>query len=371
MEKRNISLLLCGDVMTGRGIDQILAHPSEPTLHESYVKDATDYVHLAEVKNGPIPRHVPWNYIWGEALHEVRMNKPDAWIVNLETSITSSEQWLNKGINYRMHPDNVACLKKAGIDVCSLANNHVLDWSLSGLQETLQCLRKADLKTCGAGANRNEASQPAILDFGDRGRVLVFSFATESSGVPIAWDATASGGGVNLLKTLDNAAIKNLRNHIQSYKHPRDLIVLSIHWGENWGYEVAPNEAWFARHLIDEAEVDVVYGHSSHHAKGFEIHDGKLILYGCGDFLNDYEGIGGYENFHSELSVMYFVELDSETGKLADLKLVPLRLQKFQLKKASRTEVSWINKTLNREGINLPHKLKIEPDLSLRLSIPH
>ncbi|MCP4204321.1 MAG: CapA family protein, partial [bacterium] len=123
-----ITLFLCGDVMTGRGIDQILSVPSDPRLHERWVESAVDYVKLAERASGSIPRSVEPTYIWGEALAEVERCRPDLRIINLETSVTTSSDWQLKGINYRMHPDNVACLTAAGIDCCVLANNHVLDW---------------------------------------------------------------------------------------------------------------------------------------------------------------------------------------------------------------------------------------------------
>ncbi|UCH80070.1 MAG: CapA family protein, partial [Nitrospiraceae bacterium] len=66
----------------------------------------------------------------------------------------------------------------------------------------------------------------------------------------------------------------------------------------------------FARKLIDKAGIDIIHGHSSHHVKGIEIYNEKLIIYGCGDFLNDYEGIRGYENFRDDLGLMYFVIVD-------------------------------------------------------------
>ncbi|HEY9229142.1 MAG TPA: CapA family protein, partial [Gemmatimonadaceae bacterium] len=105
-----ISLFLCGDVMTGRGIDQILAHPSAPALHEIVVGSALDYVGLAEDANGPLPRRVSDTYVWGAALEELDGRKPDARIINLETSVTTSEDAEDKGINYRMHPANVGVL---------------------------------------------------------------------------------------------------------------------------------------------------------------------------------------------------------------------------------------------------------------------
>ena len=63
--------------------------------------------------------------------------------------------------------------------------------------------------------------------------------------------------------------------------------------------------------LIDNAAVDIIHGHSSHHIKGIEIYKGKPVIYGSGDFINDYEGIGGHEYFRGDLSLMYFVTFDS------------------------------------------------------------
>ena len=123
--------------MIGRGIDQILPQPCDPILHEDYVPSAIDYVQLAEAANGPIPRGVDPAYIWGAALDEFARMRPDARIINLETSITRNEDYASKGINYRISPENAACLKAAAIDCCVLGNNHVLDWGRRGLLDTL------------------------------------------------------------------------------------------------------------------------------------------------------------------------------------------------------------------------------------------
>src|SRR5687768_9588317 len=105
-----ITLFLCGDVMTGRGIDQVLPHPSPPRLHEPYVKDAQDYVALADRVHGPISQPVGFSYIWGDAWQAWARMSPDVRLINLETSITTSEaHWQGKGIHYRMHPTNVPC----------------------------------------------------------------------------------------------------------------------------------------------------------------------------------------------------------------------------------------------------------------------
>ncbi len=83
-----VVLFLCGDVMLGRGVDQILPNPGDPELRESYVRDARTYVALAEEANGPIPRPVGWAWPWGAALALLEQRRPDVRVVNLETSVT-------------------------------------------------------------------------------------------------------------------------------------------------------------------------------------------------------------------------------------------------------------------------------------------
>src|SRR5262245_236449 len=111
--------------MLGRGIDQILSHPSAPNLYEPAVTSALEYVALTERAHGAIPRGADDAYVWGDALEVLRRRNPAARIINLETSITTSDRPAPKGINYRMHPANIGVLTAAGIDCATLANNHV------------------------------------------------------------------------------------------------------------------------------------------------------------------------------------------------------------------------------------------------------
>lgn len=339
--------------MTGRGIDQILPHPCDPAIHERYMPSALGYVQIAERRNGPIPRPADPSYIWGDALDELERVKPAARIVNLETAVTRSEEWLGKGINYRMNPANIACLCAAGIDCCVLANNHVLDWGESGLVETLDSLRVAGLKTAGAGKNRLDAEAPAVLQVGDNSRVLVFSLGAESSGVPANWAATDRAPGVDFLSDLSQRSVERITRRIQSVKRAGDLVVASIHWGPNWGYQISPAEVRFAHDLIEHSGVDLLHGHSSHHPKGVEVFRGKLIVYGCGDFINDYEGITGYEPFRGDLGLMYFPTLDPETGALLRLELVPTQMKRFRVQRPSEADARWLHSVLDRESRRL------------------
>ncbi len=290
-----LRLFLCGDVMTGRGIDQIMKHPCDPTLRENSVLSAIDYVRLGEAANGVIPRQVDLSYVWGVARDEWDRMRPDARIVNLETSITRSEEYVPKGINYRMSPENAGSLKAAAIDCCVLGNNHVLDWGRSGLRDTLAALERIGIKTAGAGRNLAQANAPAVLDIASKRRVLVFSFASTTSGVPRNWRATAAAPGISLLEGISEAGAMRVADQIARAKNAEDFVVVSVHWGPNWGYEIPDEHREFAHTLIDRADVSIIHGHSSHHPKAIEVYRNRLIVYGCGDFLNDYEGITGYE----------------------------------------------------------------------------
>jgi poly-gamma-glutamate capsule biosynthesis protein CapA/YwtB (metallophosphatase superfamily) len=343
-------LFLSGDVMTGRGIDQVLAHPCSPVLYESHAFSAIDYVRFAEEANGPIPRHVVPAYVWGAALDELNRMQPDARIINLETSITRSENYAHKGINYRMSPENADCLAAAGIDCCVLANNHILDWGQAGLLDTLATLEHLGIKTAGAGRNSAQAGAPAVLDIAGKGRVLVFSFATVTSGAPRGWAATGEAPGVNLLADLSEPSVAGVAETIVRVKQPQDVVIVSIHCGPNWGYEIPDEQRRFAHTLIDEADVSIIHGHSSHHAKAIEVYRSRLILYGCGDFLNDYEGISGHEEYRDDLALMYFAEIEPASRDLAALEIVPLQIRQFRLARPSDRDVDWVRQTLNRES---------------------
>jgi poly-gamma-glutamate capsule biosynthesis protein CapA/YwtB (metallophosphatase superfamily) len=338
-KKSIIKLFLAGDVMTGRGIDQILEHPGDPILFEDYIKDAGAYVELAERANGRVPRPAKPEYIWGDALNELEKEAPDVRIINLETSITGSgDYWKWKEVHYRMHPENINCITAARIDVCTLANNHILDWGYQGLEETLATLRNAKIKAAGAGMNLDQAAEPAITEIGEKGRVIVFAFGMPTSGIRLNWGATRNSPGVNLLTDFSEDTVQRIRAGIRDVKKENDIIVFSIHWGANWGYEITREEVEFAHRLI-EAGVDIIHGHSSHHVKGLEVYQDKLILYGC-----------GYENYLGYLGLMYFAAMEPATGRLAKLKMTPTRMRRLKIIKTSAEEAAALTDVLSREG---------------------
>ena len=337
--------------MTGRGIDQTLPCPGDPTLHEPCIGNATDYVKLAERVSGPIGRGVKFSCIWGDGLDEFHREMPRIKIINLETAITRSETyWETKDIHYRMSPENIGCLTAAGINCCVLANNHMLDWGVTGLLDTLDALDQAGIKHAGAGRHLRDARTPAILDIGAGMRVIVFSLGSTSSGIPLAWSAEEKRPGLNLIETQSKDPIRALARGIDEVKRERDIVIISIHWGENWGYKISPTQKNFAHRLVDETGMSILHGHSSHHVKAIDVYKERLILYGCGDFLNDYEGIGGYEGFRGDLGLMYFADVMPSTGQLLALRMIPTQIRRFRINHASEGDAKWLETLLNRKG---------------------
>ncbi len=158
---------------------------------------------------------------------------------------------------------------------------------------------------------------------------------------------------MNLLGDLSPRTVEGIAKRVEEVKRPRDIVVASLHWGGNWGYRIPNEQTVFAHNLIDHAGIDVVHGHSSHHVKGIEVYREKPILYGCGDLLNDYEGIRGYETYRDDLALMYFVGIDAASGKLVGFEMTPLQIRNFRLGRTSRKDAEWLRHILNREGERL------------------
>jgi poly-gamma-glutamate capsule biosynthesis protein CapA/YwtB (metallophosphatase superfamily) len=318
---------------------------------------------------GRIPKPMSFAAVWGDSLAELDRQAPDLRVINMETAVTESEDyWQGKGINYRMNPANAPVLSAAAVDVAALANNHVLNCGYAGLAETVTMLTNRNINHTGAGKNRKEAEAPAIVDVNGKTRVIVLSFAEMTSGVPDVWAATDHCPGVNLLPDLSTDTIQSIQNRIRRMKKRGDIVIASIHWGSNWGYDISDDEMRFSHGLIDEAGVDVIYGHSSHHVKAIEVYRGKLVLYGCGDFLNDYEGIAGHEYFRGDLGLMYFVRIDSLTGRLVSLDMTPTQIRHFRVNRASRTHAAWIGAVLNRERKRYGTAVKVVDENRLLLT---
>jgi poly-gamma-glutamate capsule biosynthesis protein CapA/YwtB (metallophosphatase superfamily) len=378
MAETELRIALAGDVMLGRGIDQILPVPGDPAIDERW-RDADDarlYIDLAERRHGAIPTTRDERYVWGDVLAMLEDFAPDVRLINLETAVTQrGRPYADKLIHYRMNPDNVGVLGAAGIDVCALANNHVLDWDLPGLADTLAALDRAGIRRAGAGRNLAEAAHPALVPVEDqdgatKGRVVVISAAMTSSGTPRDWAAAPDRPGVFLVGPSD-AAFDFLRRLTEGRKQPGDILIFSIHWGRNFGHGLADPIREFAHRLIDEIGVDLVHGHSSHHVRAIELYKNKPILYGCGDLINDYEGIDmGAERdaFRPDLGLLYGARFDAASGDFLGLAMQPTTMHRLRVRRGTEDDARILAAVLNREGAALDTQVTVAADGTIALA---
>jgi poly-gamma-glutamate capsule biosynthesis protein CapA/YwtB (metallophosphatase superfamily) len=317
------TLAFTGDVMLGRLIDQLFpTHVHNPSDHLSAQHFKNTYPTL--LANGNYTPASPW----GTTLPLLLTS--DLTFINLETSVTTApEPWPYKAFNYRMHPANLApILQAGGVDYAGLANNHTLDFGVGGLVETVRSLRRAGVGFAGAGESVEEAQRPAALSLAGGYEVHVYA----ASDHPRDWRGVA---GFHFLDYSSEMRAR-LRALLVSGARDPALKIFSVHWGPNYAWHPAEKIKSLAHFLIDECDVDIVHGHSSHHVQGVEVYRGRLIIYGCGDFVDDY---ALNEEYRNDLGAVWRVlvkeggsrDASGKKGLVLDrLEVFPTRVERFR-----------------------------------------
>jgi poly-gamma-glutamate synthesis protein (capsule biosynthesis protein) len=145
---------------------------------------------------------------------------------------------------------------------------------------------------------------------------------------------------------------------------------VSLHWGGNWVPETPAAQRRFAHRLVELGAADVVHGHSSHHPLPPEVHEGKLILHGCGDLINDYEGIAPHGALRSDVGCLYAVTISRADGSLRALQIVPFQLRRFRLDAADGAARQWLHDLLAGGGVALEPVAAGPLQGSWRLAMP-
>jgi len=184
---------------------------------------------------------------------------------------------------------------------------------------------------------------------------------TPGSGVPPGWAAQPGRPGIAVLDPISAAAADQVAAAIEAVRRPGDVVVVSVHWGGNWGLAIPPEHRAFGRRLIDLGAAHVVHGHSSHHPLPVEVHRGHAILYGCGDLLNDYEGIAPYGRLRCDVGALYLLDLDP-AGGLQRLEIVPTRLRRLRLERADASAREWLREIFGEGGRALGTAVQQQPD---------
>ena len=317
------------------------------------------------------------NYLWKDYRNISIEPPPDLRVLNFESHITETidnedaPNW--KGIRYHTHIGNLNAMLRPfaetthGVErpspvVVSVANNHMMDYGRVALErETIPALAKLEedipsLKAVGCGRDFLQASKPAMFDFGSKGRVEVFAASSGCSGTPGNWSARDDISGlVGLPGLYDKSAVEEAVKIVKeaiglhsSLAHETGrLRILSIHMGPNWAMKHETESEIACRRevchrVIEECGVDIVYGHSSHHIRGMEVYKGKLILYGTGDIINDYEGFENRgEEKYNKLGGIYVADIDPSTGYFKQLMVIPMFMNRLRLERFTERSQIW------------------------------
>jgi poly-gamma-glutamate capsule biosynthesis protein CapA/YwtB (metallophosphatase superfamily) len=263
---------------------------------------------------------------WGDTLPI--LGQADVRIGNLECVLADDgSPWPDKVFHFRSDRKNVESVEAADFTVVSLANNHVLDYGEEALHEMLSTLEQHRILHAGAGMNRQESRRPAILH--DNSTAVGFLAITDNEP---DWEASAQAPGVFYVPIdAEDSRARELLHLVRQVRGQVDMLIVSAHWGGNWGRGVPAEHRAFARSLI-HAGADVIYGHSAHIVRGVEVYNNRPIIYSAGDFVDDY-AIDPFER--NDQSFIFVME--TRGGVPHELRLYPTVIVDFQARRAQRS----------------------------------
>lgn len=288
-------IALVGDVMLGRLINEMLKH-GDPA------------------------------YPWGNTLSILQT--ADLRICNLECVLSDiGNPWsaTPKIFHFRSDEKNIKTLQIAKINIVTLANNHVLDYEYEALQRMLSILNEQGILHAGAGKDLSEASKQALFQIKGQ-KIALIAFTDNEPG----WAAQENKPGILYVPTdIHDKRMQNFLSRIEKLRKQVDFLIVSAHWGSNWGYHPPEEHKSIGRAMID-AGADLVFGHSCHVFRGIEVYKNRPIIYSAGDFIDDYAVDEIERNDESFIFV-----IEKEQNSSLKLYLYPTCINQFQANLAS------------------------------------
>ena len=250
-------------------------------------------------------KRVGYDYPFAATAAELK--KGDIVIGNLESPIArGGEEFLNKKYRFRSAPQTAAALKNAGFSIVTLANNHMMDFGRTALEETRRYLDGAGISYAGAGESLDEARKGAIITV----KGIKVAFLAYSLTLPEEFYATADRPGTA------PGYFRFYREDIAEARKVADYVVVSFHWGTESRDMPNPYQVTAAHCAID-AGADVVIGHHPHVLQGIECYRKGVVLYSLGNFAF------GSASKSSDRSVIARVYLDNG---VKGVELIPLNV---------------------------------------------
>jgi poly-gamma-glutamate synthesis protein (capsule biosynthesis protein) len=275
---KEISLILVGDIMLDRGIKIMM------------------------VKNKD------WKFPFLKIADELK--KANILFGNLEGPISDKGRKVGSIYSFRHDPKSIEGLTFAGFNVISLANNHVLDYTREALEDTFLRLKKAGIDYVGAGLNENEAFSPIIKEI--QGTKIGFLAYTNLG--PESWRATEKNSGIAWVSESD---FEKIKEDIKKAKEKVDVLIVSLHSGQEYKKEPDQFQIKFSRMAID-AGADIIVGHHPHVIQPNEKYKNGYIFYSLGNFVFD-------QNFSKETMEGEIVKVLIENNKIKEA--IPINIK--------------------------------------------
>jgi poly-gamma-glutamate synthesis protein (capsule biosynthesis protein) len=278
--KEPFSLLFVGDIMMNRGVEGVIQKEAGGNW---------DF---------------PFQFIAGD------LRNADVTFANLEGPVSDKGVDKHNLYSFRMDPGIIESIKDAGVDVVSLANNHVGDWGREAFEDTMRRLRRASVQYAGAGWNKAEAISATSFDVkGKRVGYLAFSDVGPTG---LAAGDAASGIAI--------ASVEVVQSAVRQAKEANDILVVSFHFGDEYQQNPSKRQRTLARAAID-AGARIVVGHHPHVVQSVEEYDGGVIMYSLGNFIFD-------QNFSEDTMSGMMVKIEFEGDKIAAIIPMPITINK-------------------------------------------
>ncbi len=287
-----IEIILAGDIMLDRGVEYMINKYGGPT-DDGYPDFKFPFLKIAdEFKNADI--------VFG----------------NLEGPISDKGTKVGSIYSFRANPAAIEGLSFAGFNVLSLANNHAFDYGRQALEDTFLRLKTAGINYIGAGFNASEAGASIVKTV--KGTKIGF-LAYTNLGSPY-WQATENNSGINWI---DNSLLESVKQNITEAKKLVDVLIVSLHAGEEYKNEPEPSQIDFAKMVID-AGADVVVGSHPHVVQPSERSGDGYIFYSLGNFIFD-------QSFSTETMQGEIVKIKIQNKKIKEAIPVNIKIdQNFQ-----------------------------------------
>lgn len=206
------------------------------------------------------------------------MTQSDLMIVNNEFTVSNrGEKLPNKYYTFRASPERLSIYEEMGVDLVTLANNHVYDFGEVAFNDMLDALEEYRIPYIGAGRNINDATRPYYFII--NGYKIAFVNAARAEKYILTPEATETEGGV--FRCYDPELLKET---IAEAKSQSDYVIALIHWGKEDSHELESVQKETSRIYID-AGADIIIGSHAHVLQGIEFYNHKPIIYNLGDFI--------------------------------------------------------------------------------------